>query len=475
MKKTFSIAALALLLTCSSCEVIHEIDSGIQTFNQHMEGWITLFAIIGAIAGLIGWFVSYLNKHTELLKKDSTKKHPLISFFKGYSLFRQLNWDKAFKAADEISEILEKEYYPTMIVCIGRGGAIFGSLISYGLSELTILALDRTYTYDENGNRKEYPMYPFRIPKTYLQRVLLVAGESHTRKTLKIFNERLKAMGAKEIRNCVFYNQTLPPSKMDAEVEIHYWGEKRMKDYLMPWQTNLSLHPSENKSDADRQNNRIKLFIDEKDNCFSVEEFGFYCMRHAETLANSNDCFIGSGTDIELSSKGKDQAREVGRYFKRIGVSFDYIFYSPTTRCFQTAKEIAKEAGGEIVMREDLVEFDYGEWEGMERTEIEKRYPVEYEKYCQGDGSFMAPNGSETIDDVRERVRNFIGELMLTQTALGKNVLVVTHKTFGRILYQTVCNGTVSNFRDIPMENASVGYVSVQEGKTRVILDNKTC
>ena len=56
----------------------------------------------------------------------------------------------------------------------------------------------------------------------------------------------------------------------------------------------------------------------------------------------------------------------------------------------------------------------------------------------------------------------------------GRKVLVVTHKTTGRILYQMVSNNEM-NFREISMKNASVGYVAFHEGKMRIILDDKTC
>lgn len=471
------VAVLAILLF-TSCKTAERVDNFIQNFNQHTEGWVTLFAVISSLIAFIGWLFNYLNKHTELLKSDSVKKNPIISLIRGYGLFRQFNWKTAIEEANKIAKELtegKKNYDPTMIVCIGRGGAIFGSLLSYSLSELPILALDRSYTHDDNDLRMEKPMYPFRIPKAYLKRVLLVAGESHTQKTLLIFNEKLKAMGAGEIRNCVFYKQIMDPSQCAENVVIHYYGVEDHEDYLMPWQTKYSLHPSESKEDADAQNRKVSRYISEKENRFSVEDIGFYCMRHAETSENSRDRFIGSRTDVSLSAKGKRQAQAVGRYFKRIGVTFDYIYCSPMSRCSQTACEIVKETGGHIVSKKELLEFDYGKWEGMSRKEIESAYPTEYKEYCTNtDGSFCPPGGTETLNDVMQRMKAFVTELMSSQLIDGRKVLVVTHKTTGRILYQLISNNKMY-FREIPMKNASIGFVSFQEGQMRIILDDKTC
>ena len=41
---------------------------------------------------------------------------------------------------------------------------------------------------------------------------------------------------------------------------------------------------------------KIKQYISEKENSFSFEDSGFYCVRHAETDENSLDCFIGRGS-----------------------------------------------------------------------------------------------------------------------------------------------------------------------------------
>lgn len=319
-------------------------------------------------------------------------------------------------------------------------------------------------------------MYPFRIPKAYLKRVLLVAGESHTKKTLKIFADKLYEMGAGEIKHCVFYKQLLPEDQMSSDVEIHYYGISRKSDYLMPWQTEQSLHPSENKEDAEVQNRIIRSFVTDVENDFGYEDSGFYCMRHAETEANKKDIFIGSRSNIPLTDDGLKQAQDVGRYFKSIGVTFDVIYHSPMFRCYQTASEISAIAGGQSVEDNRLLELDYGNWEGLTRKEIESQYPDDYHRYCT-DMSFAPTGSAECANDVSVRVTEFLDELKTSDniTAMGKTVLVVTHKTTGRILLRKAGHSPDGHFREIPFDNAAIGYVSIKSNKTIVILDNKRC
>lgn len=478
-----SMVGISLLVLNSCSTSLEQMDSFQKSFNDHAEGWLNLIGLLTLLSGWLVTGVSWISKHFEFMSKngdDVKNKRPVWSFFSinGKYLFRQFPWSKALETADAIAEELldvnsNTCYDPTMIVGIGRGGAIYGSLISYRLGELPILALDRTYNHLDDG-RETKTMYPFRIPKAYLKRVLLVAGESHTKKTLKIFTKKLEELGAGEIRNCVFYKQILQESPEAADVKIHYFGVCRKKDYLLPWQTDQSLHPSENKEDAEAQNSKIGRYVTESENHFDPEESGFYCMRHAETEANEKDVFIGSGTDISLTEKGKQQARKVGNYFKSIGVTFDVIYYSPMVRCFETAREISSIAGGQMIPDERIKELDYGAWEGISRTEIESKYAEDYQRYCS-DMSCAPTGSSENANDVSERVSQFIQELKNSNATVGKNVLVVTHKTAGRILLQVAGHNPGGHFRDIPFNNAAIGYVSIKPDRTSVILDNKQC
>ena len=477
-------AVCIIVLVLNACSTsFQQADSFQRSFNDHAEGWLNLVALVTLLGGWAITGFNWLRKHYEFRSKSSKdvkNKRSVLPFItiNGKSLFRQFTWSKAFETAKDIAHRLTNEdsndfYNPTLIVGIGRGGAVYGSLISYQLGELPILALERQYKHLEDG-RETKNVYPIRIPKAFLKRVLLVAGESHTKETLKYFTNMLKGMGAGEIRNCVFYKQLLPEDQMAPDVKIHYYGVSRKKDYLMPWQTETSLHPSESNEDAEKQNEKIKHNVAEEENHFDSDESGFYCMRHAETDANKKDIFIGSGTDIPLTADGKDQARKAGHYFKSIGVTFDTIYYSPMVRCFETAREISSIVGGQLIPDKRLMELDYGAWEGLSRNEIESNYAEDYKRYCS-DMSCRPTGSSESANDVSERIAEFLQFLKGTNATLGKNVLVVTHKTAGRILLQRAGHCPGGHFRDIPFDNAAIGYVSMRPNKISVILDNKQC
>ena len=64
-----------------------------------------------------------------------------------------------------------------------------------------------------------------------------------------------------------------------------------------------------------------------------------YFLRHAEAVDGPDDA------DRLLSPRGKQQAREVGRFLKRAAVEFDAAYSSPLVRAKQTAEIVLETCG----------------------------------------------------------------------------------------------------------------------------------
>ena len=59
-----------------------------------------------------------------------------------------------------------------------------------------------------------------------------------------------------------------------------------------------------------------------------------------------------------------------------------------------------------------------------------------------------------SLNDVDIRIREFLSDPEVRASTRGKNVLVVTHKTSGRILLRAAGHKPAGHFRDIPLQNA---------------------
>ena len=104
-----------------------------------------------------------------------------------------------------------------------------------------------------------------------------------------------------------------------------------------------------------------------------------------------------STTDLPLTDEGREAARALAPLLR--ARTFALVLSSPRLR----ARETCRLAGLEGELDEDLVEFDYGEYEGITTAEIHERRP-DWDLWTDG-----CPAG-ETPDDVGARMDALIAE-----------------------------------------------------------------
>lgn len=143
-----------------------------------------------------------------------------------------------------------------------------------------------------------------------------------------------------------------------------------------------------------------------------------YLIRHGETEWTLSGQHTGS-TDIPLTKNGEKQAKLLGEKLR--GHSFQSILTSPLQRAQRTC-EIAglfKHAQ----LDPDLVEWNYGDFEGMSSAQIWKRQP-DWSIFSNG-----APNG-ESVADVGARANKVLAKIQ----SLEGDVALFSHGHFLRVL-----------------------------------------
>jgi broad specificity phosphatase PhoE len=136
-----------------------------------------------------------------------------------------------------------------------------------------------------------------------------------------------------------------------------------------------------------------------------------WLVRHAETEWSRTGRHTGR-TDIPLTATGRDVAW--GPLRARLdGHAFALVLCSPLTRARDTAQLAGLECSG---LRDDLLEWDYGEYEGITTPAIREQRP---DWYLWRDG---APGG-ESPDDVAARCDRVIAEAR----AADGDVALVAH------------------------------------------------
>ncbi len=101
------------------------------------------------------------------------------------------------------------------------------------------------------------------------------------------------------------------------------------------------------------------------------------------------------------------------------------LYASPLPRAIQTATPLAALRNLPIQQTADLLDIDYGAWEGMAREDIHLKYPDLYEAWAKAPGKVKCPGG-ESVRQVRLRVEKLLGKLC--EEHLGETVALFSHR-----------------------------------------------
>ena len=137
-----------------------------------------------------------------------------------------------------------------------------------------------------------------------------------------------------------------------------------------------------------------------------------YLARHGETAWSLSGQHTGL-TDLPLTERGERNARSLGDRLH--GLSFAKVFTSPLQRARKTCE--LSGFGSKAEIDRDLVEWNYGEYEGRTSADILKQRPDWriFRDGCPG-GESPAQVGSRA-DRVISRVRAIQGDVLLFSSA----------------------------------------------------------
>ena len=141
-------------------------------------------------------------------------------------------------------------------------------------------------------------------------------------------------------------------------------------------------------------------------------------VRHGETEWSRSGRHTGR-TEVPLTELGRAQAEAVGAAFRNR--DFALVLTSPLGRAFETCRLAG--FGDRAVQRDDLMEWDYGAYEGLTTAEIREARPG-WTLWRDG-----VPDG-EAIEQVGERVDRVLDEIR----SLGGDALLFAHGHVLRVL-----------------------------------------
>jgi probable phosphoglycerate mutase len=131
-------------------------------------------------------------------------------------------------------------------------------------------------------------------------------------------------------------------------------------------------------------------------------------VRHGQSEANVAGRWHGI-TDGPLTEVGRRQGAELAARYD--GVS--RVFSSPLQRARLTAAAYAAPTGLEVEIADELIELDFGRWEGLTTDEIEQRFPEEFERVFIGGEDLPRGGSGETFAGGGERLEAVVRRLVV--------------------------------------------------------------
>ncbi len=189
-------------------------------------------------------------------------------------------------------------------------------------------------------------------------------------------------------------------------------------------------------------------------------------LRHGESLWNKENRFTG-WTDVELSEKGIEEAKNAGRILKSEGYAFDVGFTSVLTRSIKTLWYVLEEMGLlwiPVQRSWRLNERHYGALQGLNKSETAVKYGETQVMKWRRDSSEYPPALdtsderypgfdprysdltkeeiplTENLNDTIKRVIPFWKEFIVPLLMLDKKIIIAAHGNSLRALVKYLDN-----------------------------------
>lgn len=177
-------------------------------------------------------------------------------------------------------------------------------------------------------------------------------------------------------------------------------------------------------------------------------------VRHGETAWSLSGQHTGR-TDIPLTENGERQARLLGERLR--GHTFATVLTSPLERATRTCRLAGFEAVSEV--ERDLVEWDYGAYEGRTTVDIRAERP-DWELFRDG-----CPGG-ESLDQVGARADSVIRRVR----ALEGDVLLFSSGHLLRVLAARWIGLTPQAGRCFVLDTASLSTLGYEQNRSRPVI-----
>ncbi len=148
-----------------------------------------------------------------------------------------------------------------------------------------------------------------------------------------------------------------------------------------------------------------------------------YLIRHTTPKVDAGTCY--GQLNLDVTDTFAEEAEQIKLQLPK---TTDAVYSSPLTRCQKLAEYVYP---GQAKTDPRILEFDFGDWEGLKWTDIPQDALMTWmENYLE-----LAPPNGETMKSMVDRVRNFVEEITKSN---AKCIAIFTHSGAIRVLHHLI-------------------------------------
>jgi broad specificity phosphatase PhoE len=170
--------------------------------------------------------------------------------------------------------------------------------------------------------------------------------------------------------------------------------------------------------------------------------------------------------DIPLNEVGRAEAQEAARAL--VGSGLVAVYTSPLGRAREVAEAIAVKNGvGGVRAQPDLINLDYGAWEGLTKEESAAVDPDAWAAYMNHPEAAVCPEG-EAVRDAADRVVAALRAI--GRDHAGESVAAVSHGVMLRLAVLRVAGASSADWQ-FAMPTGKAIVFEVEDGEIALVSD----
>lgn len=191
-------------------------------------------------------------------------------------------------------------------------------------------------------------------------------------------------------------------------------------------------------------------------------------VRHGETDWNKGGIFRGH-EDVKLNQVGIAQAEATAKALK--SKVFEAVYTSPLKRSLVTARRIALPHEMEVREDIDLLDMNFGIWQGRTEAWARERYPKLLDKWYNRPASMKFPGG-ESVKKAWKRINKRLLDILSTHS-LG-TVVIVTHRVPLKIMTAYLLNKGMNDIHQVRHDPCAISVFEIEKTKRVPVVLNDT-